>query len=156
MVLPVVEYGDIYLSSASKENKKKLQTLQNWALQCALNKEKRFSTKALHAEAKIELLKVRRRYHTLQHVYQTSQLNGFKGWKSSSITKTRSSKRKVMTLKKPNTDRYKKSITYKGPRMWNALPNEAQTATSLWQFKSFIRRPNIKLNNGETHQHNPT
>ena len=156
MILPVVEYGDIYLSSVSKESQKKMQTLQNRAIKCALSKEKRFSTKMLHTEAKLELLKVRRKYHMLQHVFKTSQLSGFKGWKRSSIIKTRSSKRRLMALRKPNTNKYKRSITYKGPKMWNALPTDAQTAPNLWQFKSLIRRPGVVPGTGEVPKPNPT
>ena len=61
MILPILEYGDIYMTSASKENKKKLQTLQNKALKCALNKQPRYDTKELHKEAKISKLKTRRK-----------------------------------------------------------------------------------------------
>ena len=38
MLLPIIEYGDIFLSSASVVNRKRLQTLQNRGLRCALNK----------------------------------------------------------------------------------------------------------------------
>ena len=36
MILPILEYGDIFLHSASQKIRKKLQTLQNKALKCAL------------------------------------------------------------------------------------------------------------------------
>ena len=55
MILPVLEYGDIFLHSASQKIRKKLQTLQNKALRCALNKEKYTETNALHEEAKVEI-----------------------------------------------------------------------------------------------------
>ena len=72
MILPIMEYGDIYLISASKENKNKLQKLQNKALRCALDKEKRFSTQKLHEEAKLLEVKDRRRIHLLLHMFQIS------------------------------------------------------------------------------------
>ena len=35
MLLPIIDYGDVFLSAASKANRKKLQTLQNKGLRCA-------------------------------------------------------------------------------------------------------------------------
>ena len=69
MILPILEYGDIYLMSATKENRSKMQKLQNKALKCALDKEKRYSTNKLHKEAKLNKLKHRRKLHLLQHPY---------------------------------------------------------------------------------------
>ena len=60
MILPIMEYGDIFMLSVLKELRNRLQKLQNKALKCALNKEKRYNTKALHTEAKILKLKHRR------------------------------------------------------------------------------------------------
>ena len=59
MILPIVEYGNIYLTSTSKENRKKIQTLQNKALRCALRKDKKYRTKELHVEASIDTLMIR-------------------------------------------------------------------------------------------------
>ena len=38
MLLPILEYGDIFLTGASVANRKRLQILQNKGLRCALNK----------------------------------------------------------------------------------------------------------------------
>ena len=60
MILPILEYGDIFLHSAPKAIRKKLQVLQNKALKCALSKDKLFDTDELHNEAKLLRLKDRR------------------------------------------------------------------------------------------------
>ena len=39
MILPILEYGDIFLHSASQKIRKKLQTLKNKALRCALDRD---------------------------------------------------------------------------------------------------------------------
>ena len=44
MTLPIVEYGNICMSSTMKQNRKRLQTLQNKARKCALKKDKRYNT----------------------------------------------------------------------------------------------------------------
>ena len=38
MLLPILEYGDVFLSAATVINKKRLQTFQNKGLGCALGK----------------------------------------------------------------------------------------------------------------------
>ena len=72
MILPILEYGDLYMHSANMEHRKKLQTLQNRALKCALNRDKRYSTKLLHSEARILKLNLRRKKHILLQMYQCS------------------------------------------------------------------------------------
>ena len=62
MILPILEYGDIFLHSATQKIRKKLQTLQNKALRCALGKDK---ITRLHEEAKILKLNVRRHVHII-------------------------------------------------------------------------------------------
>ena len=76
MMLPILEYGDILLSATSKVNRKKLQTLQNKALRCALNKGIETSSADLHSEAKLLKLNLRREQHLLNYMYDWSQLPG--------------------------------------------------------------------------------
>ena len=72
MILPMIEYGDIFLSGATAENCKKLQILQNKGLRCALRKDKFESVSELHKAGKIMRLKHRRTQHCLSHMYVMS------------------------------------------------------------------------------------
>ena len=134
MILPIMEYGDIYMTSATQDNRKKLQKLQNKALKCALEKDKRFNTNLLHDEAKIHKLKHRRKTHLLQHMYQISTTPEFQGWKVR-VRVTRNSNKKLMKTKKPNTTKFLNSITYRGPKLWNKLPREIQESDNYYTFK---------------------
>ena len=136
MVLPLVEQGDIYLSSSTKDSRKKLQILQNKALRCALVKENRFSTKELHKEAQLDPLKLRRRRHLLLHMYQFSKLKGFCNWKTKGRITTRNNSKKLMIVKKPNSTKYQKSITYLGPKTWNNMPKSLHEVENYATFKS--------------------
>ena len=53
MVLPIIEYGDVFLSATTAENRKRLQTLHNRGLRCALNKGIETSNVELHAQANL-------------------------------------------------------------------------------------------------------
>ena len=135
MILPILEYGDIYMSSSTVAYRKKLQVLQNRALKCALGKDNRYDTKQLHAEAKIEKLKFRRKAHLILHMHQVSHMPGYKNWKAKPKINTRSSKKKLITTKKPSTTKFQSSITYLGPKTWNALPHDIQQIDDYRVFK---------------------
>ena len=136
MILPIVEYGDIYMSSTTKKSLKKLQVIQNKALRCALNHDPRSDTGELHYEEKLKKLKHRRKEHMLLHMYQISQNKVFKGWKKKTSINTRSSQKKLMVVKKPNSSKFRKSVTYLGPKYWNSLPTDIQQSDSYPLFKS--------------------
>ena len=73
MILPVLEYGDIFMVGTSVENRKRLQILQNKGLRCALNKDRTTSREELHTEADLLRLKQRRDIHMLSYMYDVSR-----------------------------------------------------------------------------------
>ena len=147
MILPVLEYGDIFLHSASQKIRKKLQTLQNRALRCALGKDKYYSSDDLHTEARLLKLIDRRHMHMLLHMYQLAQMPDFKLWKSHQPTgtRTRSSKKKLITVRRPKNEKFKRSITYQGPKLWNSLPDYLQKADTYHNFKVQLKKDYDKL-----------
>ena len=124
MILPILEYGDIFMFSATKENRKKLQTLQNKALECALGRENRYNTNKLHVEAKLLKLKYKRKMHLMQHMFHVSHKSTFRGWRTHARRFMRSSKKNLIKIKKPNTSKFQRSLTYLGPKLWNSLPKD--------------------------------
>ena len=138
MLLPIIEYGDIFLTGATSGNKKKLQVLQNKGLRCALNADRDVSTGELHSEARLLRLKYRRETHVLNFMYDQAQIDcNLKAVRSTGV-KTRSSKKKLLKIKKPNTEKFKKSLTYQGPKKWNDLPSDLQLVKSSNDFKTQI------------------
>ena len=73
MILPILEYGDVFLQAASVENRKWLQTIQNKGLRCTLNKG-RDKYDELHKEANLLKLCYRREQHILNFVFCNTQL----------------------------------------------------------------------------------
>ena len=137
MILPILEYGDVFIHSAPQKVRKKLQTLQNKALKCALQKDKYYNSIDLHTEAKLLKLKNRRHIHILLHMFQLAQMPGFKLWKTHQPVgvRTRSSKKKLLFSRYPKNKKYKKSITYQGPKLWNNLPAWLQKIETYADFK---------------------
>ena len=135
MILPIHEYGDILFVSASYENRKRLQTLQNKALKCALNLDPTAGTLETHRLAKLDKLNLRRSEHLLIHMFKLAQnVNMLKKRDSKKIF-TRSSLKKIMSNKRPNTEKYRKSVTYRGKQLWNNLPTRLHDISTLQFFK---------------------
>ena len=111
MILPILEYGDIFLSSLSKQTRKAMQVLQNKALKIALNCRLRESTDNIHKEANLAKLEIRRKIHTLQFIFRKkSNINLLVCNPSGRVT--RSSNRIKFKLRKPVTEKYKACLSY--------------------------------------------
>ena len=142
MILPIMEYGNVLLASASAINKKKLQTLQNKALKCALGLEPLTHTEEVHKLAKLDTLSVRRQQHTLQLMFK--QKNSPTLWKRKKSRRsgvaTRSERKKLFNITRARTEKLKKSITCRAPQLWNSLPKEIQHIKDLRLFNLVVKK----------------
>ena len=138
MLLPILEYGDIFLLGASVLNRKRLQILQNKCLRCALNKDTETSIEELHRIAKLSRLKYRREQHVLNYMYDCAQDRGNHKATSKSSIKTRSSKKLLLKSKRPHTEKFKKSLAYVGVKKWNGLSEGFHHAQSKIKYKTMV------------------
>ena len=134
MLLPVLEYGDIFLSAATAVNRTRLQTLQNRGLRCALGRGIETSNDELHSMADLLELKYRREQHLYNFMYNSS-LDPKCLKKIQTAYCTRASKKKTLKIRHPVTERFKKSIAYNGPKKWNNLPADLQHIPAKQLFK---------------------
>ena len=138
MLLPILEYGDIFLSAATKCNRKKLQTLQNKGLRCALNKGLETSSVALHKEAGVLKLQFRREQHLMNFMFDWSRDPSKLKTKTGKGVTTRLSAKRRLKVKRPKTEKYKKSLAYCGPKKWNALPMDMHQIEVKSSFKTSL------------------
>ena len=113
-ILPLLEYGDVFLSATSVKNRKKLQTLQNKGLRCALNKGIETGSEDLHSEANLLKLHYRREQHLLNYMYDWSLNPGKLKTRPFTNMTTRLQAKKLMKLRKPNTEKFKKMFGLRG------------------------------------------
>ena len=139
MMLPVLEYGDLFLSAATVKNRRRLQVLQNKGLRCALNRGSDTTTDELHADANLLKLKYRRELHTLNFMYGASSCPNSLVSRGEDVAVTRSCRKKTLKVKRPKTEKFKKSLAYLGPHKWNALPLDLHQATDRWEYKRLAR-----------------
>ena len=109
MILPIMEYGDVFAVSTTLEIRKKLQKLQNRGLKIEHGKDKLYNTNKLHEEAKLDKLKWRRKQHLGRLMFHATRQKSFQNWtKKKHAMRTRSSKKKQIQTKKTNNEKYKK------------------------------------------------
>ena len=104
-LLQILEYGDIFLTATSAENRKRLHILQNKGLHCALNKGLETSSMELYSEAK-----PRREQHLLNFMYDCAQDSSNDKEKPKTSIRTRSHKKVLLKIKRPHTEKSKKSL----------------------------------------------
>ena len=150
MILPMIEYGDLFLVGTSIENKKKLQVLQNKGLRCALIREKDSNRDELHEEAKILRLKHRRNMHLLSYMYDVSHTEKHKLRHQKEGVQTRTQYKKLFKIRKPVTEKFKKSLAYRGPKRWNDLPEELHHLNTRCQFNYRVKSHIEKKAAGES------
>ena len=138
MLLPILEYGDVFLIGTSVINRKRLQVLQNKGLRCALNKDCDTNIKDLHREAKLLKLKYRREQHVLNYMYDFAQNEEHRKSQSKLNVKTRSSKKLLLRIKRPHTEKFKKSLAYRGPKKWNGLSEKFHSTHPKSKYKSLV------------------
>ena len=52
---------------------------------------------------------------------------------------TRSQKKKLMKIKKTHTERFKRTLAYRGPKRWNGLPYQLHYMESRSSFNTGLR-----------------
>ena len=143
-ILPLLEYGDLFMLSTSLVNRRKLQTLQNKRLRCALNKGIEIGSNDLHKEAKVLKLQFRREQHLFNFMFDWSLDPGKLKTKLATKIITRSHNKKLLKLKKPSTEKFRKCFAYLGPKKWNQLGTDFHSAPSKQQLKSLIKIIGLK------------
>ena len=105
------------------------------------------SSTDLHREAGLLKLKYRREQHLLSLMYDWSQEESKLKVKPVNSVVTRSQAKKLLKIKKPYTEKYKKSIAYRGPKKWNKLPANFHETTTKAFFKRLVESRIIKQSN---------
>ena len=136
--LPILEYGDVFLSTSTAINRRRLQILQNKGLRCALNKGIESSNNDIHYEARLHKLKYRREQHVLNYMYDLSLDDKLLRPRPKEGVQVRSHNKRLMKLKRPKTERFKRSLAYVGPTKWNALPQQFHHTQHKEAYKTLV------------------
>ena len=130
MVLSLIEYGDIIYGGTSINNLNKLDKLFYRGLRICDNSNTHVSKVKLCTDCHISTLDIRRDIHLLLFMHKQKGNNDFL---KQTIVRTRLHQAAVFKSYKPNTDKARQNIMYRGALIWNSL--SAQDRNS--DFKTF-------------------
>ena len=132
MILPYVDYGDIFFINSNQQQTKKLQTLQNRALRICLNTRLQTPIKILHQSIQLPKLTARREAHLINFMYKYK--NNEKYLNNRNV-RTRLHDAPVFKTLKPNNEKYKNNVFYIGAVKWNNLPSHIRNIETYNKFK---------------------
>ena len=139
MVLSLIEYGDIIYAGSSQNNVDKLSKLFYRGLRiCDNSNINRLTKNLLCKDCYISPLETRRDVHLL--LFMHKQLSNEELLKTSNI-RTRLHQAPVYKSYKPNNEKVKQNIVYRGAFMWNNLPS-CERNKDFNTFKSKLIRDN--------------
>ena len=130
MILPIMEYGDIIFTGTSANNLYKIDRLFYRGLRICMNYNFKTSKEELCIDCKIKPLTDRRNVHLLLFMHkQTSKLDLLK--KPNRCTRLHNAP--VFNTYKPNNEKVKSNVLYRGAVSWNNLPASERNL----EFKEF-------------------
>ena len=119
MILSLLEYGDIVFAGTSLENLNKIDRLFYCGLRICLNYNFSLSKDEVCNECHISTLSARRNLHLLLFIHHHKDCDYL--LKTSNI-RTRLHQAPVFWNYKPNNERVRLNVFYRGALTWNSLP----------------------------------
>ena len=133
MILPVMEYGDVAYDNSDAKLLDKLQIIQNRALRICLNRNEDVPVILLHRNCNIAKLAVRRIAHLRMFMFKQKHNEMIVNRRD---VYTRAHDALLFTTKRPDNEKYKRNIYYKGAVRWNELSVKTRNINKYEIFKS--------------------
>ena len=141
MIIPLFDYADFMVESASKIKITKLERLQEKALKCIENAcQKKVDVDLLYGKYGVQPLRLRYREHIGCFMYRQSKKPGISDPFRPAINLRSNKKVKFKRDTKYRYQIYLKSPRIRGVRVWDMLPATVQKATTKVKFKTLIKK----------------
>lgn len=140
MIIPLMDYRDVFYSSGPKGLLSKLDALLRRALRIVVGLARRDELDVDEVMGKLNIMPLsdRRQQHLLEHIRWIVGEGRYADDRELP-TRAHSGKRKTQRIETPNRTVYLNSFLYRGLSDWNTLPEEIQTITDPNVFKTRIR-----------------
>ena len=137
MILPYLDYGDIFFINSNSKQIKKLQTLQNRALRICLSSKIYVPTNTIHQSVQLPKLNVQRESHLANFMYKYKNNVLYLNTRN---VRTRMHDAPVFNISEPNCEKFKNNIFYCGAVKWNSLPVVDRNIDSYLEFKAVQKK----------------
>ena len=135
MILPLIEYSDILYEGANSILTAKLQTLQNRCLRTCVYKNYHISVNNLHDLCSIMKLDKRRTVHLKLYMFKQKENVEFVNTRQIC---TRAHDATLFRTNRPNSEKYKINVFYKGAIIWNSMTVNDRSIDSYDQLKKYL------------------
>ena len=142
MILPILEYGDVVYDGANQKLLNDLQTAQNRILRICAQRNQYTPTILLHQLCNINKLKDRRHLHLSLYMYKQQDNLDIVNTRD---VRTRAHDALLFITVKPNNEKYKRNVYYKGALTWNNLPVNERNIDNYEKFKNVQKKKLLAL-----------
>lgn len=141
MILPIIEFGNVFPLACTSLERIKIQRTQNKGLKIAYGRDRLYSTRLLHKDANLASLKVRARLTAnrmmLKYKFNTENLEeGRQG--------TRLQSGLLFKVPRPNSKSFINSMSYKAKIRWNELPASLRNIEDQILFNLVVKRFHVQ------------
>ena len=145
LVVPHFSYGDIIWNCCSKENSRKIQQAQNFAVKSILGLGKRSSSSNALKQLQLLPLEEKRNIHSAVFVKKALDGVGPKGTidKYNDLKRHEDLRPGKLQIPKHKTTQYEKGPLYTSIKVWNSIPNHFKNL-KVNQFKDNIQKYKLK------------
>lgn len=138
MIIPIMDIGDVFYSSASKLMLNKLRVLQNRVIRLALGLKPRENVDELQKSNNILPTGKRRALHIYQTAKWLADSNEYQDDRQLS-TRSHAIGRRPLRVEKPQKTIYQKSFIYQASVLWNNLDTELHKEEKNNIFTNIVR-----------------
>ncbi len=153
-----LDYGDIIYCTASNDNLKRLQVLQNAAWHLILYRDITSSSFKMHIDLDLLPLDVRCHVRLVSECYKATNLQQyslqdfFVPIVRVTGPRTRAMNNVTYVVPRCKSDSGRKAFSFRGPRVWNTVPVELKNKPSYESFEvSYLKFVKETYKKGENH-----
>ena len=136
MILPLIDYGDILYDGSNRVLLKKIQTLQNRCLRTCVFKNYHIPVKDLHEICTVSTLNMRRIMHLKLFMFKQRENMNFVNNRK---VNTRAHDAILFVTKRPNSEKYKLNVYYKGALLWNEMTVPERSIETYDELKVYLK-----------------
>lgn len=140
IIMSKLQYGLVFKMNALRQHRQKLQVVQNRALRICCLANRYVSNYTLHQRHHVLPISLRAKLDLSVLMFKVIRRSIKCNVTQSPQRMTRLNTAPVITVTRPNTAVFLRSMSYIGPNLWNNLPTAVRFMTDLDTYKKHIRQ----------------